>query len=125
MGHQKNYVMIGLYAALRGEQAVSSETKARLEDLTGKKLRNNANNIDVEKAERIASMVAHCQVVKTKKKGFINLLMRGKDGLEVFEILEQVLDGVGKRQWDPQVARPQAKDLKVAVEAARRAARGS
>ena len=104
---------------------MSSEAKAGLEVLMGKKLRNKANKIDLENAEKIASMVAYCQVVKTRKKGFINLLMRGKEGLEVFEILEQVLDGVGKRQWDPQVARPQAKDLKLAVEAARRAARGS
>ena len=101
IGHQKNYIIIGLYTALKAERAASSETKERLEELMGTKLRNKDNKIDVENAEKIAPMVGDCQVIKTKKKGFINLLMRGQEGLEVFQVLEQVLNRVGRRQWDP------------------------
>ena len=81
----------------------------------------NLDKWDVSKAKNLNSMVSYCQVVRTAKKGFLNVLFRGPEGMQVFQVLESRLDNEGERQWDPSVPRPIAKDLKTVMQEARRA----
>ena len=59
-------------------------------------------------------------MVRTKKKGFINLLMRTEHGVAAAHILASIFDQQGKRQTDPSVPKPIVKEIKDALAAARR-----
>ena len=120
LGHQKNYIMMGMFLAHQADKDSHPKEIETLETLFGTKLRNHEKKLDLSNAKELGEAVAHCQVVRTKKKGFINLLMRGQDGEAAGKILEKALDREGHRQWDPAPARPIHKDLKIALEQARR-----
>ena len=125
LGHQKNYVMMGIFLAYQADGDNSPKEKEVMEELLGTKLRNADKKLDIGNAKDLADIVAHCQVVKTKRKGFMNILMRGDKGVAAFKLLEKALDREGHRQWDPPPPKPVHKDLKMAVEQARRIGKSS
>ena len=116
--------MLGLYAALRKDTSVKEEDKTRMEELLGKHLRDAEGRLPTERALEIAGMVAYCQIVRTKKKGFINLLMRTEHGVAAAHILAAIFDEQGKRQTEPSVPKPIFKEIKEALAAARRTSGG-
>ena len=122
LGHQKNYIFMGLYVAMIGDSELTSEEKDKMEELVGTKLRENGN-LTLTKVKSIALMVGACQVVRTKKKGFINLALKGPEGNIVMETLTRLLDKVGTRQGDAGPPKPIHKDLKEALFASQRGRR--
>ena len=48
IGHQKNYIMMGVYAALKADVNVSAEAKDRVEALVGAKLRNTTGQREID-----------------------------------------------------------------------------
>ena len=118
LGHQKNYIFMGIYLAMRQDKDLSVQEKEKLETLVGLKIRTEGT-LDIGKAGSLAEMVAYCQVVRTKKKGFLNLLLRGEQGAQVMEILGKVLDNEGHRQWDAGPPKPIHREVKLSLEAAR------
>ena len=82
------------------------EDKAKMESKIGARIRNDQNKLDLSKVKDLAEIVGHCQVTKTKKKGFINISMRGTQGTEAMTLLEIALLREGKRQWDPHHPNP-------------------
>ena len=125
LGHMKNYCMIGLFTAAKKDETLSPDAKATLENKMGKLLRNREGRLTTEKALEIAPMVAYCQVVRTKKKGFVNLLMRAGDGMAVMEILSVALDAAGKRQADASVPKPIFREIKEALATAKGGGKGA
>ena len=111
LGHMKNYCMVGLYAAAKKDPNISAESKATPEQLMGHLLRKEGR-LTLENALAISPHVAYCQVVRTKKKGFINILLREGPGKRVMEILAPALDAAGKRQTDAGVPKPIFKEIK-------------
>ena len=116
--------MIGFYAAIRKDDGILEAQKTKLEELMEKHIRNADGRLSTENALAISPLVAYCQVVRTKKKGYINLLMRTGPGLEIMEILATTLDRVGKRQTDPSVPKPIFKEIKDALVQARGKGKG-
>ena len=100
---------------MRKDTSVQEGDKTKMEELLGKHLRNGDGRITTENALAISHMVAYCQVVRTKKKGFITLLMRTQEGVEAAHILASIFDKQGKRQTDPSVAKPIFKEIKEAL----------
>ena len=115
MGDQKNYIMVGLFLALDADTEVEAEDKRTLERVVGSRIRDSEGTLDLTLVKRLAYMVAECTVVKASKKGFLTLLLRSEEGLEVFKIVEKRFEVVGKRQWDPSGGRPVARTLKKAL----------
>ena len=99
LGHQKNYIFMGLYVAMMGDNDLTQEEKNMMEELVGAKLREEGQ-LSLTKAPAIALMVGACQVVRTKKKGFINLALKGPEGQRIMGTLTRLLDKVGTRQGD-------------------------
>ena len=62
-------------------------------------------------------------MVRTKKKGFINISLKGPEGQQVMDTLTRLLDKVGTRQGDAGPPKPIHKDLKEALFASQRARR--
>ena len=82
----------------RNTQAEQDE----MEELVGKKLRDDGGVLQLRNATKLEDLVAHCQVVKNKKKGFINLLGTStNEGGMFMDLMEKALAREGKRQWDP------------------------
>ena len=111
--------MLGIYLATRKDPNITDPQKAQLEDPMGKHLRNAEGRLTTEQVLAIAPMVAYCHVVRTKKKGFINMLIREGPGKEVMTILAAAFDKLGKRQSDASVPRPIFKEIKDALGKAR------
>ena len=122
LGHVKNYCMLGIFVAAKKDPNITEEQKQKLEELMGKHLRNGQGRLSTDNVLGIAHLVAYCQVVRTKKKGFINILMREGAGKECMEILARALDWAGKRQWDSTVPKPIFKEIKDALGQARKGA---
>ena len=120
LGHQKNYVMMGMLVAMMEDKDLGAKEKEVLMKIVGSKVMTD-DKWDVTKARNLNSMVSHCQVVRATKKGFVNILLRGAEGLQVFQLLEQCMDREGERQWGHSVPRPIAKGLKMVMQEARRA----
>ena len=114
LGHQKNYCMIGVFSAAKKDSNLSTEQKDTLEQLMGKLLRKEGR-LTTERALSISDQVAYCQVIRTKKKGFINILLREGPGKEVMKILTSALDLTGTRQTDASVPKPIFKEIKDAL----------
>ena len=91
----------------------------------GKLLRNADGKLTTEKALAIGDQVAYCQVVRTKKKGFINMLLREGPGKQVMEILAPRLDTIGKRQTEATVPKPIFKEIKDALVQSKGRGKGS
>ena len=77
LGHMKNYMMTGLYQAYCKDKDAGEAGRKRMQELVGTLARDDNNKIAISKAKNLEHLVAHCQVVRTKKKGFINILLRG------------------------------------------------
>ena len=118
IGHMKNYILMGLYQAYKADADNSPADKDTMERLVGAKVRNSDKRLSISLAKELAEMVSHCQVVKTKKKGFLNIHMRGTEGTQVMSLLEAAFTREGKRQWDPPPPKPIHRDLKVALDEA-------
>ena len=77
-------------------------------------------HIRTEQSNVVQEYISFCQVIRTKKKGFINLAVRDEDqGPRILRELMTALDRAGKRQWDPAPGRPIVRDIKDAVAKAR------
>ena len=121
LGHMKNYVAMGLVMAYRGDKTNSRESNLAMEELVGQRLRNKERKMDLMNARQLADLVAHCQVVKTKKKSFVNILgTNTPEGQRFMTLIEAALEKEGTRQWDPAPSKPVHKDLKIALETAKR-----
>ena len=121
LGHQKNYIFLGIYVAYRADKDNSPESKDFMENHLGTLLRNSDGRLDVARAKEISKYISFCQVVRTKKKGFINLAIREVDqGPRILQELMTAMDRAGKRQWDPAPGRPVVRDIKDAITKNRR-----
>ena len=121
LGHMKNYIMMGLFLAVKKDKDASAQDKELLESLVGKGLRDSEGTLATENAKSLEMMVAYCQVVRTKnkKKGFIHILLRGEEGSRVMRVLETAFEREGKKQGDPAGLRPVHRDLRDALVSAR------
>ena len=121
LGHQKNYIFLGIYVAYRADRDNPTESKEFMENHVGKLMRNTEDKLDVAKAKEISKYISFCQVIRTKKKGFINLAVREEgQGSRILQELMTAFDRAGKRQWDPAPGRPIVRDIKEAVARARK-----
>ena len=120
LGHQKNYIALGMYLAFMADETNGKKEKEEMEMLFGKKLRNREGKLDITMVKEISPMVGYCRVTQTKKNSFFSLLFRGPEGERMQSLLERALEKEGKRQWDPSVPDPVHKDLREALEQARK-----
>ena len=90
-----------------------------MEALVGQKVRNSEGSLDIGNVKALAPMVSYCQIGRTAKKGFLNLTLRGEDGMKVKVILDRALARAGKRQWDTPMNRPIHRDIKKGLDTAR------
>ena len=123
----KNYVAFGVYLVFRGDREVLVEDRKRLGDLIGARVRDTEGKFDLMNASKLEDLVMYCQVVKTPKKSFLNLMGTDTEaGRTWLELMEKALAREGKRQWDAPPPKPIRKDLKIAQEgvAGRRQAGG-
>ena len=114
LGHQKNYIFTGILMAMKQDKDLGPDGREPVNMLLNK-LRDPAGKLSLARDKEICPLVAHCQVVRTKKKGFVNILLRGPEGNLVMQHLEKAFDRDGKRQWDPTVPKPIHKDIKMAI----------
>ena len=120
LGHMKNYLMMGLYMAHKTDTGATPEEQQVMDEVLGNRLKNSQGNYDVNNARCLADVTAYLGVTRTKKKGFINLQLRGEEGLKVNAVLGRAFARVGKRQWDSPMARPIQNDVKKGLEEARK-----
>ena len=97
LGNIRNYVFIGLYLTYLQDKDVSLEDRRMMEDLVGAKIRDGSKTLNLDLAPNLNSIVAVCTVVRTKKKGFVNLEMK-KPAAQLLEIMGKALDREGKQQ---------------------------
>ena len=116
----KNYVFLGLYLAHQADKDAGAEEKEAMEELVGKKIRNTERQLDISMVKNLAPLVSHCQVARSKKKGFLNILLRGEEGLKIKTFWDKAFLREGTRQWDPTVGKPIHKDIKLGLEEARK-----
>ena len=86
-------------------------------------MKNSLGNYHVNNARCLADVTEYLGVTRTKKKGFINIQLRGEGGQKVNAVLGRAFARAGKRQWDSPMARPIQNDVKKGLEEARK--RGS
>ena len=120
IGHQKNYVFMGLFIALKEDKDVSEEDQKTLEKIIGSKLRDSTTNtLSLKEVKSISGIIGHCQVVRPEKKGFINLHFKGPEGMVVQKRMEEAMDREGDRQGDGGPPKPVFRDLEDALAKAR------
>ena len=120
MGHQKNFVALGLYLAAKSDGSAERHDKKGLQDLVRPRV-CTGDIPDLMKAKNLEDLVAHCQVTKTKNKCFVNLMGQDtQEGKLFLELMEKCLAKTGKRQFDPAPPQPVHKDLKIALAEARK-----
>ena len=117
LGHQKNYVFMGVYRAMRASKDITEMEKAELEEMVGKHLRTDGK-LDVLKAKTLDPLIGYCQVVKLKRKAFINLQLRGDGANRLMELLKAELDREGTRQYDAGPPKPIHGEVKRSLERA-------
>ena len=121
LGHMKNYVALGLALAYKAEKKGDPQATEAMENLLGPRVRNGEGKIDLLMARKLEDLVVHCQVTKTKKNSFVNLMgTQTTEGQLFLRLLEAGLAKDGERQWDPPPPKPIHRDLKIALEQARR-----
>ena len=120
LGHMKNYVFLALYLAHKVDPDGTQEEKDAMEEMIGRKMRNSEGSLDIGNVKTLAPMVSYCQITRTAKKGFLNMTLRGEEGMRVKTILDRALARAGKRQWDSPMNRPIHKDIKNGLDAARK-----
>ena len=115
LGHMKNYVFLGLYIAAKMD-GLDTQQAETMETIIGKRVRDNEGTLDASKAPMIAHLVGFCQVSKSKKKGFVNIQLRGTEGEEVLTILRSKWARIGKQQFDPTSGKPVHRDIKEGIQ---------
>ena len=115
LGHMKNYVFLGLYIAAKMDGLDPQQTEA-METIVGKRVRDQEGVLDASKAPMIAHLVGYCQVSKSKKKGFVNIHLRGTEGEEVMTILRNKWAKIGRQQFDPTTGKPVHRDIKEGIQ---------
>ena len=120
LGHMKNYVFLGLMMAGKADKRIGEQHQGILEELVGKHLRDEDGEMDISNAPKTAHLVGHCQVSRSKKKGFVNIHLRGQEGARLMQVFQAVWAQDGKQQWDPTAPNPVHRDLKLALEEVRR-----
>ena len=121
VGHVKNYVLAAMFMGYKKDAGNEDRKKERMEQIVGTQLRDDEGQLNIDKAIKLEKLVAHCQVIPGKKKSYVNMLMRDGEGKEVEELLSEVFEKEGKRQWDPPPSRAVQRELKEALQKARRA----
>ena len=101
--------------AMQQDKDLDPEGKKTVADILRVVRTTQGDQLTLDKVKELSPYVAHCQVVRTKKKGFINILLRGEGGTLVMKHLEPALNRDGKRQWDPTVPKPIHRDIKNAI----------
>ena len=115
LGACKNFVFVGLVNAYLGASKGDSKTKKKIRDLIMEKVQDgDKGTVCPNKVSKLDLMVAHAQVVVTKKggKGYVNLSVRPTH-MELKEALYEMLDREGHRQMDPPPLKPRARELKM------------
>ena len=120
LGHMKNYVFLAMYLAHKMDPDGTQEEKDAMEEMIGKNMRNGEGSLDIGNVKTLAPMVSYCQITRTAKKGFLNMTLRGEEGMRVKTILDKALARAGKRQWDSPMNRPIHKDIKQGLDEARK-----
>lgn len=115
----KYYMLLALFLARRKDRDATTDDIGIVEDALGKKVRNEAGKIDLGLVKNLAPLVGHCQITRAKKKRFLDIALTREEGMEVNKILDKALGRKGKRQWDPAVAKPIHKYIKLGLEKAR------
>ena len=121
LGHQRNWVFLGLLVALKEDQDVGAPDQQILETTLMKKVRNAEGHIDPSKAKVLAGATAYCQVVRLAKVGWINILVRGDEGEAVYKILTEALTREGDLSYEGPPPKPVHKEIKTALQAMYRA----
>ena len=119
LGHMKNYILCSFFMAHKKDPNGTVEERKELDDLMGTKLRDGEGTLNVAMAPKLGCLTGHCQVTRTKKKGFITVHFREGEGQRIREIMTTHWARDGKRQWDPPMAKPIHRDIKLGPEEAR------
>ena len=117
LGNIRNYVFIGLFLQYLQDRDVSLEERKLMEDLVGAKIRDGNKTLNLDLAPNLNSIVAVCTVVRTKKKGFVNLEMK-KEGVQLMDLMAKALGREGKQQHQLMHMHPVHADLNKALRAA-------
>ena len=117
LGNIRNYVFIGLFLQYLQDRDVSLEERRLMEDLVGAKIRDGNKTLNLDLAPNLNSIVAVCTVVRTKKKGFVNLEMK-KEGVQLMDLMAKALGREGKQQHQLMHMHPVHADLSKALRAA-------
>ena len=83
-----------------------------MEELLGKKLRNEKGSLSIDQVQAVASLVKHIEVAQGKHKSYITIAMCRGDGMKILELFEEVWARQGKRQLDAPPPKPVMKELK-------------
>ena len=117
----KNYVAMGVYLAYRADKSNSTEDLMDMEDLMKPLLRNPEGKLDLSMAKNLERVVAYCQVTKTPKKSFLNLCGRDTpEGQRFMRLIHKPMERHATRQWDPAPPKPVHRDLRGALDEAKR-----
>ena len=117
LGHQRNWVFLGLTVALKEDTDTTSSQKDQLEDIVLKRTRDDQSRIDPAKAKSLAGLTAYCQVVRLAKMAYVNILERGEDGKKVYQLLAEGLTREGELTYEGPPPKPIHKEIKQALEA--------
>ena len=116
LGHQRNYVFLGLLVAAKEDNDTGSTQKEELEQLAIQRVRDTQGRIDPIKAKSLAGITAYCQVARLAKTAFINILMRGDSGDRIYKILEEAFLREGELDYEGPPPKPIHKEIKNAVQ---------
>ena len=116
LGHMRNYVFLGLLVAAKEDEDVSQDQKETVERLAVSKVRDTQGRIDPIKASKLAGITAYCQVVRLAKTAFINILMRGEEGKQIYKILEEAFQREGELEYEGPPPKPIHKEIKLAIQ---------
>ena len=120
LGNIRNYLFMGLYLQMKEDKDMSREEMQVMEEIVGKKLRDATGTLDVVKAKNLADLVSHCSIVRTKKKGFVNVAMRRtEEGDKVKTIIRNTMAREGTLQKEVLHSAPVHGDLREALRKAR------
>ena len=120
LGNIRNYLFMGLYLQMKEDKDMSREEMQVMADVVGNKLRDATGTLDVARAKNLSDLVSHCSIVRTKKKGFVNVAMRQtEEGDKVRRIIRQTMGREGTLQKDVLHSAPEHGDLREALRKAR------
>ena len=116
MGHAKNYVVVGLFAAAMDmDNHRYRREQQRLDQVVGVRIKGGDGKATFEKATALNGIVGYGQVAISKRKAFVNLQGKGPQGHELVEAFRPFLEIQGKQQEEVAPSIPVFKELKGAL----------